>query len=245
MSEAKPSSETKSSGEPRTMTLWCPDWPVIAAQAAQDDSAPNAPAAVLDKGQVLACSLAARVEGVRRGMRRRDAQSRCPDLEIFEHNPDADARAFEAVLEAIEALSPGVAPLRPGLCALRVPSRYYGGEAEAAAVIAERLVGLGVWDCRIGVADGLFASEQAARRALTQDSLIVAPGGSADFLRDLPVEVLDDPDLVGLLRRMGLRTVGDFAALGGSDVHTRFGSHGALLHRLARGQDPKPGKSVV
>ncbi|MGZ8718666.1 MAG: DNA polymerase Y family protein, partial [Aeromicrobium sp.] len=71
-------------------------------------------------------------------------------------------------------------------------------------------------------------------------SLIVAPGGSADFLRDLPVDVLDDPELIGLLRRMGLRTVGDFAALAGRDVHTRFGAHGALLHRFSRGQDPQP-----
>ena len=231
----------------RTMTVWCPDWPVIAALGAVEAStatarvvATGAPAAVFDKGQVLACSLSARADGVRRGMRRRDAQSRCPDLEIFDHNPDADARAFEIVLDVIEALSPGVAPLRPGLCALRVPSRFYGGEAEAAAVIAERLVGVGVWDCRIGIADGLFAAEQAARRALAQDSLIVAPGGSADFLRELPVDVLDDTELVGLLRRMGLHTVGDFATLEGRDVHTRFGAHGALLHRFARGQDPQP-----
>ncbi len=220
---------------PRTMVMWAPDWPIVAA-----DLPPSLPAAVLDKGQVLACSQAARAEGVRRGMRRRDAQSRCPDLVLHDYNADADARGFEAVLTAIEALSPGVAPLRPGLCALRVPSRFYGGEAEAAAVIAERLVGIGVWDVRIGIADGLFAAELAARRALAQDSLAIPRGGSAHFLRDLPIEALDDADLVGLLRRMGLQTLGDFAGLPAADVHTRFGSHGELLHRLARGLDPLP-----
>jgi protein ImuB len=219
----------------RVMVVWCPDWPIVAVELP-----PSIPAVVLDKGQVLACSQAARAEGVRRGMRRRDAQSRCPDLVLRDYNPDADARAFEAVLTAIEELSPGVAPLRPGLCAIRVPTRFYGGEAEAAAVIAERLVGLGVWDVRAGIADGLFAAEQAARRALAQDSLVVPMGGSARFLCDLPIDVLDDSDLVGLLRRMGLLTVGDFAALAPADVHTRFGTHGGLLHRLARGQDPKP-----
>ncbi|MCD9199240.1 DNA polymerase Y family protein [Aeromicrobium wangtongii] len=219
----------------RTMVLWAPDWPIVAV-----DVPASVPAAVIDKGQVLACSQAARSEGVRRGMRRRDAQSRCPGLVLHDHHPDADARAFEAVLTAIEELSPGVAPLRPGLCAIAVPSRFYGGEAEAAAVIAERLVGLGVWDVRAGVADGLFAAEQAARRALAQDSLVVPAGGSGEFLHDLPIDALDDADLVGLLRRMGLRTLGDFASLPPSDVHTRFGTHGALLHRLARGQDPHP-----
>lgn len=221
----------------RTMVAWCPDWPVMGTQA---DHPAGTPVAVFDKGMVLACNPAARADGVRRGMRRRDAQSRCPGLVVADHRPEADARAFEDVLLAIEELSPGVAPLRPGLCALRVPEKFYAGEAEAAAVIAERLVDLGVWDVRLGVADGLFAAEQAARRALAQDVLIVPVGESAAFLADLPIDALEAPDLVSLLRRMGLITLGAFAQLPASDVHTRFGRHGALLHRYARGLDPHP-----
>jgi len=219
------------------MVVWCPDWPVMAHMA---DLGASAAVAVFDKGTVLACNPAARADGVRRGMRRRDAQSRCPGLVVAAHRPEADARAFEDVLLAIEELSPGVAPLRPGLCALRVPGKFYSGEAEAAAVIAERLVDLGVWDVRLGVADGLFVAEQAARRALAQDVLIVPVGESAAFLADLPIEALDTPELVSLLRRMGLTTLGAFARLSAADVHTRFGSQGALLHRYARGLDPHP-----
>ena len=226
----------------RTLVVWCPDWPVTAHLA---DHPPGTPIAVLEKGQVLACSPAARTDGVRRGMRRRDAQSRCPGLVIADHRPDADARAFEDVLVAIEELSPGVAPLRPGLCALRVPEKVYAkeigkSEGEVAAVLAERLVDLGVWDVRLGVADGLFAAEQAARRALAQDALIVPPGESAAFLADLPIETLDLPPLASLLRRMGLTTLGAFARLAPADVHTRFGGQGSLLHRYARGLDPHP-----
>ncbi len=185
-------------------------------------------------------------------MRRRDAQSRCPELTLADHRPEADARVFEEVLTAIEELSPGVAPLRPGLCALRVPARFYGGEVEAGAVIAERLVTLGVWDVRLGVADGLFAAEQAARRAQPQDCLVVGAGESAAFLADLPIEAIDPgggagpwaaefcAELVSLLRRMGITTLGAFAELAAADVHTRFGSHGELLHRHARGLDPHP-----
>lgn len=221
----------------RTMVVWAPDWPVMTHLAGRPA---HLPMAVLSKNQVLACSPGARAQGVRRGMRRRDAQSRCPELLLADHTPDADARAFEDVLVAIEELAPGVAPLRPGLCALRVPTSFYGGEAEAAAVIAERLVGLGVWDVRCGVADGLFAAEQAARRALAQDCLVVPEGESAAFLADLPVEALGVDDLVSLLRRMGLMTLGSFAALSSADVHTRFGSTGSLVHRCARGLDPHP-----
>lgn len=228
----------------RILAIWCPDWPLAAAllqPAPGEEAAADRPAAVLAKNTVTACNQAARDDGVRRGMRRRDAQSRCPELTLLDANPDRDARAFEPVLDAVAELIPGVAPLRPGLLALRAPARYYGGESEAAAVLAERLVESGVWDCRAGIADDLFTAEQAARRALPQDSLVVAPGGSAAFLRELPVEALarsgqsDGADLPHLLRRLGIHTLGDFAALPARDVHTRFGAAGARMHRLAGG----------
>ena len=130
----------------RVLVLWCPDWPVVAALAEEGQPA-HLPAAVFVANTVHACNGAARGFGVRRGMRRRDAQSRCPELVVLAANPDRDARSFEDVLAALEELQPGVAPLRPGLVALRSPGRYYGGETEAAAVFAERLVALGVWDC--------------------------------------------------------------------------------------------------
>ncbi len=221
----------------RRMVVWCPDWPVVAALMRRPT---EAPVAVMSGHRVLACSPSARDDGVRRGMRRRDAQARCPELVLLDHEPEAEARAFEVVLSGLESLVAGVAPLRPGLCALRPPSRWYGGEAEAAAVVAEHLVGLGVWDSRAGVADTLFAAEQAARRAPAQDSVVVPPGESAAFLATLPVEVLEAADLVSLLRRMGLTTLRDFGALPAADVHTRFGREGALLHRLARGLEARP-----
>jgi protein ImuB len=224
----------------RVLVVWCPDWPVAAAlgETGPSPASGQSPAAVLARSAVVACNEAARAEGVRRGMRRRDAQARCPELVLLDANPDRDARAFEPVLAAVEALRPGVAPLRPGLLAIRTPGRFYGGEEHAAAVIAERLVETGVWDCRIGIADDLFSAEQAARLAELQGWRVVPARRSADFLRELPIEVLDDADLVGLLQRLGLRVLGDLAALPARDVLTRFGAYGAKVHRLARGVDP-------
>ena len=220
--------------EQRVLVVWCPDWPVVAA-AAEAGVPERHPAAVFHANLVQACNTPARELGVRRGMRRRDAQGRCPELAVLPASPDRDARTFEDVLAAVEAVRPGVAPMRPGLVALRSPGRFYGGEPEAAAVIAERLVDLGVWDNRAGVADELFTAEQAARRARPQESLVVPAGGSRVFLRDLPVEVLDEPEAVGLLRRLGLRTLGDLARLGAADVRDRFGPHVAWVHRVVGG----------
>ncbi|GAB2459130.1 DNA polymerase Y family protein [Nocardioides hungaricus] len=227
----------------RVMAIWCPDWPVVAALAAAGLPA-HLPAAVFGANLVQACNDAARTAGVRRGMRRRDAQSRCPELQVYAASPDRDARAFEPVLAAVEELRPGVTPLRPGLVALRAPGRFHGGEPAGAALLAERLVGMGVWDCRFGVADELFTAEQAARRADPQDCLVVEPGESVPFLRALPVEAIDDSpedrDAVSLMRRLGLRTLGDLGDLSAVDVRDRFGPQVAWVHRVVGGEGAVP-----
>jgi len=221
--------------------VWCPDWAVVAGLAAEQRP-PRSPAAVLSAGAVEVCNAAAREQGVRRGQRRRDAQGRCPELVLLTANPDRDARAFEPVLAAVEELRPGVAPLRPGLLAVRAPGRHFGGEDNAAALVSQCLVEAGVWDCRFGVADDLFTAEQAARTAPVQGWEVVAPGGSAAFLRGLGVEVLehDGPEgreAVSLLRRLGLSTLGDLAALPGEAVSQRLGRYGAQVWHRARGDD--------
>lgn len=225
---------------PRVLVLWCPDWSVAAALA-EEELPRSAAAAVLSRNLVTVCNETARQEGVRRGMRRRDAQARCPELLLLTANPERDARSFETVLTVIEQLRPGVAPLRPGLLAVRAPGRFYGGEPYAAAHLAQAVVEAGVWDVRIGIADDLFTAEQAARRAAIQEHLVVPPGRSADFLRDLPVEaLLVDPEateMVSLLQRLGLRTLGQLAALPAAEVGQRFGGLGARIRRRLTGQD--------
>jgi protein ImuB len=218
------------------MLIWCPDWPVIAAEIV--DGVPAAgPVVVLHGNRVLACSEAARLDGVRRGLRRREAQSRCPQLVVVEHDPGRDARAFEPVVAAVEEVAVGVEVIRPGACALaaRGPSRYFGGEEAAAERIVEQIAEVCAVESQAGVADGMFAAGLAARAGR-----LVAPGESRAFLAGVPVEALDRPELTDLLKRLGIKTLGDFAALPAADVLTRFGFDGALAHRLAAGYDHRP-----
>jgi len=226
----------------RTMVAWCPDWPVVAARQAAG-CPPDLPVAVLDRGRVLACSDTARTHGVRRGIRARDAQARCPELAVLVYDPGQDVRAFEPVVGALEAHVPGVETIRPGTCAVRArgPSRYYGGDQRAGESIVGRLTEAGVPDGRVGVADGPFAAEQAARATTHSGTRVhvVPPGESGRFLAPLPVAVLGRPELADLLRRLGVRTLGAFAELPAADVLMRFGLDGALAHRLARGDDDR------
>ncbi len=220
------------------IAVWCPDWPVTAARLEAGLPA-DAPIAVMTGNHVVACSYDARRHGVRRGLKRREAQARCPDLAVLERNEAAEARTFEPVVAGLESIAPGVEITRPGLAAIGVrgPTRYFGGETGVLHALS-RAVTAHATDLLIGIADGAFAAEQAARRGV-----IVDPGGSPEFLADLPIETLDPSGtspLVDLLRRLGLLTLGAFANLAAKDVLARFGPDGAWAHRQASGRDDRP-----
>ncbi|MEY2469381.1 MAG: protein ImuB, partial [Actinomycetota bacterium] len=84
----------------RTVVLWWDDWPVVVAGRA------NEPVVVVANNAVVAASTAARADGVRVGQRRREAQGRCPTADVIAVDEGNDARAFEAVVAAVEELCP-------------------------------------------------------------------------------------------------------------------------------------------
>jgi protein ImuB len=206
----------------RVLVVWCPGWPEAGQEAgtAGDDAGPGGGAAPA-------------------------TGRRAPD--------------FGPVVSVVEGFCPRVEVLRPGACAIGVrgPARYFGGEGALAAKIIDAVAGGGV-ACRVGIADGLFAARLAAEHAPPAwdarpvptaspahpgAATLVPPGRARAFLAPFPAGVLDGPDaadLAGLLPRLGIGTLGEFASLPAADVANRFGVAGVIAHRLARGLDPRP-----
>ena len=232
--------------------VWCPDWPVVAARV-RDPSLVDAPVAVVERAArgdvVRAMSIEARREGVLRGLRRREAEARCPTLVVVDADDSSDARAFDVVVRAVEELAPLLVLDRPGRLSFptRGPSRYFGGDVALAARVREVVRATGVDTVRVGIADGDLSAGLAARAA---DELVVPPGESAAFLAPWSVGVLAPHvdgglELADLLVRLGLRTLGAFAELPESAVLARFGRAGMHAHHLACGDamdgpDPRP-----
>lgn len=221
----------------RTLVVRCADWPIVAAGVALD-----VPAAVFHANRVMATSPAARAHDIVRHQRRREAQSRCPSLVVLDHDPARDARAFEPIVATLDALTPRVEITLPGQVAFptRGPSRFFGGDealvARAQIIVSDALAGRG--PVRVGVADGPFAAALAARAA--RPTAVVPPGDTPAFLASLPMATLDRPELVDVLGRLGLRTLGALAALPAPDVLARFGWEGQAAWRLAGGLDEHP-----
>lgn len=231
----------------RTTVLWVPDWPVVAAAAALEVPA-HLPAAVLAGQRVSAVNALARLEGVRRGMRRRQAQGCCPELELLPADDARDVRMFEPVAMAAETVVAGLEVVRPGLLLLPAggASRYHGSEDALAERLVEAVAQGTGHECAVGTADGLLAAVVAARTGAC-----VPPGGSPQFLASRPMTELafaavtqegsgQVDELVDLLHRLGLRRLGQLAALPSADVHARFGRLGVWAHLLARGDDERP-----
>jgi len=248
----------------RTAVVRCRHWPVAAAGAA-----PHQLAAVFVANRVVSATPGALAAGIEVGQLRRAAQARCPSVEVLERDERREARAFEAVVRAVEAFTPRIELTFPGVCAFATlgPSRYFGGDlslaADVVAAVDEVLDPLG-WSghVRVGVADSPFAAVLATGftppRTPSDPSadpscgaaFVVPIEHTPTFLAPLPVTVLSDvsggasvaggDDLVGVLQRLGLRTLGAFAALTEADVLARFGAEGAWAHRLAAGRDPRP-----
>jgi protein ImuB len=247
-----------SGGAVRTLVVVCAQWPTVAT-----GRPPEVPVAVLQANRCVAVSPGAGALGVVAGLRRREAQARCPAIELFERDEQREARCFEVVLSELEQVAPRLEVLGAGACALatRGPSRYHGGDRALADLVHERVraaltrhLGDGTLPCPVGVgvADGPRAATIAAHESIDsfggRRPVVVPAGATAAFLAPLPVRHLAHAradatacaELIEVLGRLGLRTVGRVAELPAPDVLARFGALGMQLHRLANGAEVEP-----
>ncbi|MHB1988684.1 MAG: DNA polymerase Y family protein [Acidimicrobiales bacterium] len=219
----------------RTLVVWSPDWPLVAAGLSGE------PAAVLKANRVVACSAPARSTGVRLRQAKREAEAVCAGLCFVKHDPGRDARSYEAVVAVLAGFAPEIEVTRPGVCSIpaRGPARYFGGEERLAALLmraatraAHQVGGEHAPSARVGIADTPFAARLAAR-----ESVIVGPGQTAGWLAPLPVGVLGMAWLTEFLVRIGIHRLGQFAEMDQAVVSGRLGTEGAMAHRFARGLD--------
>ncbi|GGC65258.1 DNA polymerase [Hoyosella rhizosphaerae] len=164
---------------------------------------------------------------------------------MFHNDVDRDARRFDAVIVALDAVAAHTELLRPGLALLPVKglARYHGGESAAAEILIDAVAEVGQ-ECQIGIADQIFTAAIAARYGH-----IVPPGTDAQYLAPRRIaELAAEPSLAGgeraelttLLHRLGVRTIGQFAAISPRHIASRFGNDAVCAHRRARGEPDRP-----
>jgi protein ImuB len=200
---------------------------------------------------------AAEAFGIRPGMLLGEALGRCPELVFVPPDPDRAGSAWEEQLRRLEGIGAGVESERAGEAFFEADGLrgLWGGHLEGVMARARRALGMPV---RLGAGPTRFcayavASRARARRARRSrgggrggEWTIIPAGATRAFLAPLPVELLrgrlDEPGtagdaLPGALRRLGIRTLGELAAIPPAAMADRFGTPGLRASGLARGRD--------
>lgn len=97
--------------------------------------------------------------------------------------------------------------------------------------------------CSLGVATSKVVAKVASDRRKPGGLTVVRPGTEAAFLAPFPIRILPGigPRAEERLVALGIRTIGDIAALGDDDLgHALAGKVGRELRARARGIDPRP-----
>jgi nucleotidyltransferase/DNA polymerase involved in DNA repair len=203
--------------------------------------------------QVGEVSLAAEAFGIHAGMRLGEALARCRRLTLVPPDPAGVADYWERLLVRLESIGAAVEPERPGLVCFDAAGllRLHGG-IDGVLGAARRALRV---PARFGVGPSRFAAVAAATRARVRRPAVVSGGrnGAREYLASLPVALLRArPALVDLpdaLERLGVKTLGELAALSPAAVADRFGAAGLLAHELAGGGDapirPRPASEFL
>lgn len=200
------------------------------------------------RGVVSTASYEARRFGVGSAMPMAQARARCPHAAFLAGRFNVYRRASNVVMAALAELSPLVEPLSLdeafvdlGTGAERElsPSAVRRIGTELRATIAER-TGL---TASVGAATSKLLAKIASEQAKPDGLVVVEPGTERDLLHPLPVRALlgVGPATADRLARMGVRTVGELAAVTEAELVDVLGeAHGRSMHRLANGQDDRP-----
>ncbi len=200
-------------------------WLREAARRGEDipDDLPFALAAEGPHGPVIqAANRAAEAAGVAPGARVVDMRALCPALRIAPADPGADAAALARLMLWARRWCPWTAT--EGAAGLMMDvtgaTHLWGGEAALLAEIEGRLATIGL-TARAALAPTQGAAWALARYGATRE--ICGAEALAARMAPLPVRALRlTPETVLLLQRLGLKTVGDLAALPRISLARRF-----------------------
>jgi DNA polymerase IV len=197
-----------------------------------------------NRGVVSTASYEARPYGVRSAMPMARARKACPHAVFLSPRMGRYAEKSREVMAILEDVTPLVEQLSIDEAFLDVSGarRRIGSPVEVANVIRRRVSDEAGLTASVGVASTKFLAKLCSDLSKPDGLLEVPVGEERAFLAPLPVSRLwgVGPATFTKLERMGLRTIGDVAAVDEVVLIRQLGpSLGAHLAALARNDDPR------
>ena len=240
----------------RIVSVWLPQWPIERLKREREanrfwQALDEGPFVLVETGErgliVSATNAAALAQGLAPGLGFADARARCPHLRSAAADAVADARGLIALARWCGRYSPALNV--DGTDGLWIDTggvaHLFGGEAAMLGDLRARLASLGL-TARAAVADTFGAAWALARYGSNSPPPAALKrghpphqkegGNLAQVLAPLPVEALRlAPETALLLRRLGLKRIGQLYALTRGSLARRFTSREvaeAVLVRL-------------
>ena len=207
------------------------------------------------RGVVASCTYEARAFGVHSAMPSLRARQLCPQAVFLPGRHGRYAEVSGQLHKILADVTPMVEPIGLDEAFMDVAGavRLLGAPPYIAAGLRRRVrADLGL-DCAVGIGRSKMIAKLASRAAKPRASrtglepgvgvFVVEPDEELDFLHGHAVEALwgVGPATASRLHDLGVRTVGELAALPLETVVRRLGrASGTHLAALARGEDPDP-----
>ncbi|MEF3403992.1 DNA polymerase IV [Agromyces sp. CCNWLW203] len=196
------------------------------------------------RGVVSAASYEARRYGVNSAMPMSLALQRCPNAVVLRGDYASYTEYSRRVMQIFEEVTPLVEKLSIDEAFLDVSGarRLHGSPAEIAWGLRRRVHDETGLTCSVGVAATKFVAKVASSRAKPDGMLVVPADRTLEFLHPLPVSALWGVGKVTeeSLTRIGLRTVGDVAAMPADALARALGpALAAKLAHLSMGVDAR------
>ena len=192
------------------------------------------------RGVVSTCSYEARVFGVRSAMSSARAAQLCPTAIWTRGSFERYHEMSQAVRAIFAEETPLVQPVSIDEAYLDVTPGAYTSEHPVAIArrIRARVAKLGI-TCSVGVSRAKSVAKIASDHDKPDGLTVVCPGDEAAFLAPLPVRAMPGigPRTAERLTGLGIRTLGELAALDDVTASEVLGQHGTGLVARARGED--------
>lgn len=196
------------------------------------------------RGVVTSASYPARAFGVRSGMPTSRARRLCPGGIFIQPDFDSYMSKSKQVREVFNSFSSIVEPVSLDEAFIDVSRarRMWADPPTIAEALRDRVMRETGLVVSVGVAPNRFLAKVASKRAKPDGIVVVKVGDVEAFLHPLHIGELwgVGEQTVMILERLGLRTVGDVAALARGTLERALGSLGAHLADLAAGRDDRP-----
>lgn len=194
-----------------------------------------------ERGVVSAASYEARKFGVHSAMPLRTAAKMCPQAIFVDGHPERYREYSEKVYGVLDHFSPQIemASIDEAYLDMSGTERLHGPPLGAAHTLHQKIKEATELNCSIGIGTSRLIAKVGSAQVKPNGVIWIIPGQEAKFLAPLDVRAIPGVGRVmeQNLHQLGIRRVGDLAALEESVLEERFGKWGLALAGKAQGLD--------